>query len=104
MARNAAMTAFDRTRPLWEFTLVEGLEAGRAALVMKLHHSLTDGLGGMQLMLTVFDVEPGPCDVEVAALDAPVGEQLGATGLVKACVARGCGRGVGAARGGLAAA
>ena len=57
MARIAAMTAFDRARPLWEFTLVEQLEGGRAALVMKLHHSLTDGLGGMQLMLTLFDVE-----------------------------------------------
>ena len=104
MARNAAMTAFDRTRPLWEFTLVEGLEDDRAALVMKLHHSLTDGLGGMQLMLTVFDVEPGPCDVHVAALDAPVGEQFGATGLVKASVARGVGRSAGAVRAGFASA
>ena len=42
LARNAAMTAFDRSYPLWEFTLVERLEGDRAALVMKLHHSLTD--------------------------------------------------------------
>src|SRR5689334_13298439 len=53
VARQAAMTAFDRARPLWEFTLVEGLAGERAALVMKVHHSLTDGLGGMQLMLTL---------------------------------------------------
>jgi diacylglycerol O-acyltransferase / wax synthase len=44
------MTPFDRTRPLWEGTLVEGLEGERAAYVLKMHHSLTDGLGGIQLM------------------------------------------------------
>ncbi|HXQ61679.1 MAG TPA: wax ester/triacylglycerol synthase domain-containing protein [Acidimicrobiales bacterium] len=58
MARIAAMTSFDRSRPLWEFTLVEHLEGNRAALIMKVHHSLTDGLGGMQLALLLFDVDP----------------------------------------------
>ena len=58
VARIAAMTAFDRSRPLWEFTLVEHLEGDRAALVMKVHHSLTDGLGGVQLALLLFDVGP----------------------------------------------
>ena len=60
LARNAAMTAFDHAHPLWEFTLVEGLEGGRAALVMKVHHALTDGIGGMQLALELFDLEPAP--------------------------------------------
>ena len=58
LARIAAMTAFDRAHPLWEFTLVEHLEGDRAALIMKVHHSLTDGLGGMQLALLLFDVDP----------------------------------------------
>ena len=49
LAALAAMSGFDRTRPLWEFTLVEGLEGGGAAVVMKMHHSLTDGIGGVQL-------------------------------------------------------
>jgi WS/DGAT/MGAT family acyltransferase len=44
------MTPFDRSRPLWEATLIEGLEGGRAAYLLKLHHSLTDGLGAVQLM------------------------------------------------------
>ncbi len=57
MARVAAMTGFDTAHPLWEFTLVEGLDDGGAALVMKLHHSLTDGIGGMQLLLSLFDTE-----------------------------------------------
>ena len=64
IARVAAMTAFDRARPLWEFTLVEHLEGDRAALVMKVHHSLTDGLGGMQSALLLFDVDPNPTALE----------------------------------------
>ena len=54
----AATTAFDPAHPLWEFTLVGRLQQGRAALLMKLHHSLTDGIGGMELALRLFD-----CDV-----------------------------------------
>jgi len=50
LAQGIAMTPFDRTRPLWEGTLVAGLAGGKAAYVLKLHHSLTDGLGGVQLM------------------------------------------------------
>src|SRR4051812_40040198 len=52
----------DRSRPLWEFTLVEGLEGGRAALLQRLHHTITDGVGGMRLSLSLVDLErePGP--------------------------------------------
>jgi diacylglycerol O-acyltransferase len=60
LARNAAMTAFDHAHPLWEFTLVEQLEGGRAAVIMKVHHALTDGIGGMQLALELFDLEAVP--------------------------------------------
>ena len=67
LARNAAMAGFDRARPLWEYTLVEGLEGGRAALVMKVHHSMTDGVGGMKLLLMLFDFERSPA--ELAPLD-----------------------------------
>jgi diacylglycerol O-acyltransferase len=48
-AQGAVMTPFDRTRPLWEGTLIEGLPDGKAAYLLKLHHSLIDGLGGVQL-------------------------------------------------------
>ncbi|MGO9560765.1 MAG: wax ester/triacylglycerol synthase domain-containing protein [Acidimicrobiales bacterium] len=54
-ARIEAMSGFDRSRPLWQFTLVEHLVGGRAALVMKVHHSLTDGIGGMQLAFLLFE-------------------------------------------------
>ena len=57
-ARNAGMAGFDPARPMWEWTLVEGLEDGRAAVVLKFHHSLTDGIGAMQLATTLFDLTP----------------------------------------------
>jgi WS/DGAT/MGAT family acyltransferase len=60
MARLEAMSGFDTAHPLWEFTLVEDLTGGGAALVMKLHHSLTDGIGGMQLLLVLFDTHSEP--------------------------------------------
>jgi len=49
-AQAAAMAPFDRTRPLWEGTLIEGLPDGKAAYLLKLHHSLADGLGGVPLV------------------------------------------------------
>jgi diacylglycerol O-acyltransferase / wax synthase len=65
LARTSAMAGFDRARPLWEYTVVEGLEDGRSAMILKVHHSMTDGVGGMKLLLMLFDFErepepPGP--------------------------------------------
>src|SRR3954453_10702352 len=57
-ARTAAMADFDRARPLWAFTLLAGMADGGAALVTKLHHSLTDGIGGIQLVSLVVDLTP----------------------------------------------
>lgn len=48
---------FERTRPLWQFTIVEGLEGGRSALVQKLHHAVIDGEGGVRLSLEYLDFE-----------------------------------------------
>lgn len=62
-ARNTGMAAFDHDRPLWEFTLLEGLLEGRSALVMKVHHSLTDGIGGIQIAAHVMDLEREPVDL-----------------------------------------
>src|ERR1700710_1937655 len=52
-----AQSSFDRARPLWEFTIVEGLTGGRAAAVMKVHHSVTDGVGGIDLLSQIVDIE-----------------------------------------------
>ncbi len=56
-ARLAAMADFDRARPLWEATLVEGMSDGGAALLVKLHHSLTDGIGAVEMSAILFDGE-----------------------------------------------
>ncbi|WP_169787754.1 wax ester/triacylglycerol synthase domain-containing protein [Luteipulveratus mongoliensis] len=53
LAASIAIEPFDRTKPLWQGTLVEGFDGGRAAYILKLHHSLTDGIGGIQLMSLV---------------------------------------------------
>ena len=45
-----AMTPFDRSRPPWEAILVEGLAGGRAGYLVKVHHSLSDGLGLVQIL------------------------------------------------------
>jgi diacylglycerol O-acyltransferase len=60
MARLAHMADFDRARPLWEATLIDGLADGGAALLCKFHHALTDGVGGVQIGMNLFDVERGP--------------------------------------------
>lgn len=86
IARIAGMSAFDPARSLWEFTLVEGLTDGRAALVMKVHHALTDGIGGIQLAQHVVDLEREPADlgplpeVPLPARASPAGLAMDALG------------------------
>jgi diacylglycerol O-acyltransferase len=50
----------DRTKPLWELWLVQGLEDGRFALISKAHHALVDGVAGVDLATVLFDLEPVP--------------------------------------------
>ena len=45
IAQPIGMQAFDMARPLWEFYWVDGLPGGRAGLIMKLHHAVSDGVG-----------------------------------------------------------
>lgn len=58
--QNAAMSPFDKARAPWEATLVEGLEGGGAAYVLKVHHSTSDGLGFMQLLGRVLSTTAEP--------------------------------------------
>ena len=48
----------DRSKPLWEAYVVEGLDHGYYAFVVKLHHSLIDGASGVEILATLFDLEP----------------------------------------------
>jgi diacylglycerol O-acyltransferase / wax synthase len=50
----------DRTKPLWELWLVQGLDDGRFALISKTHHALVDGVAGVDLATVLFDLEPVP--------------------------------------------
>jgi len=73
VAERIATTPFDRTRPPWEATLVAGLAEGRAGYVLKVHHSLVDGVGLVQIldMLHARERDPVPApDVPPPAADA----------------------------------
>jgi diacylglycerol O-acyltransferase len=48
----------DRTKPLWELLLVDGLAGGRFALIAKSHHALVDGISAVDLTTVLFDTEP----------------------------------------------
>lgn len=71
-AEPIAMQGFDRARPLWELYVVGGLAGGRAALVLKLHHSLSDGVGlvRMTAALVEHSREPEPTPGPLPALPA----------------------------------
>jgi WS/DGAT/MGAT family acyltransferase len=56
--------ALDRTKPLWEMWLVQGLDGGRFALLSKTHHALVDGVSGVDLATVLFDLQPIPAEVE----------------------------------------
>jgi diacylglycerol O-acyltransferase len=53
-----ASQPLDRAKPLWESWLVEGLQDGRFALIFKTHHSLVDGISGVDLATVLFDLTP----------------------------------------------
>ena len=50
----------DRSKPLWETWLVQGLEDNRFALISKTHHALVDGVSGVDLATVLFDLQPVP--------------------------------------------
>jgi diacylglycerol O-acyltransferase / wax synthase len=60
LAARIASQQLDRSKPLWEMWVVEGLEGNRFGLISKTHHSLVDGVSGVDLATVLFDVEQSP--------------------------------------------
>ena len=64
---------FDRTRPLWTFVVIDGLDGGRGAMFLRIHHTLSDGLGLVQLAELYMDRKrdaPLPPEVDLEAMIA----------------------------------
>jgi diacylglycerol O-acyltransferase / wax synthase len=68
----------DRSKPLWELWLVQGLEDNRFALINKTHHSLVDGVSGVDVTTVLFDTSPTPTPVAAESWTPEV-EPSGAT-------------------------
>jgi diacylglycerol O-acyltransferase len=92
LAGRAFSQALDRTRPLWEIWLVEGVAEGRFALLSKTHHALVDGVSGVDIATVLFDTSPAPMPVappdhEWVPRPLPSGAQLLADALLERAVA-----------------
>ena len=72
----------DRSKPLWEIWVVEGLSDGRFALISKTHHCVVDGVSGADIMSVVLDLGPEGAEPEEVAIKAwrplpePTSDQL----------------------------
>ena len=60
MAGRVFSQQLDRTKPLWELWLVQGLTRKRFALITKTHHALVDGVSGVDIATVLFDTKPVP--------------------------------------------
>jgi diacylglycerol O-acyltransferase len=54
----------DRTRPLWQFTVIDGLDDGNVAIYSKVHHAAVDGGAGMAIAAALYDMSPVPRNVK----------------------------------------
>ena len=77
----------DRSKPLWELWLIQGLERNRFAIVTKTHHALVDGVAGVDIATVLFDLKPVPEPIEPdrdwVPQPPPSSAELAARGLVE---------------------
>jgi diacylglycerol O-acyltransferase / wax synthase len=79
MAARIFSQQLDRTKPLWELWLVQGMKRKRFALVSKTHHALVDGVSGVDIATVLFDVKPVPEPAEAEHEWIPSPEPSAAT-------------------------
>jgi diacylglycerol O-acyltransferase len=96
-ARRISLTDFDRDRPLWEMVLIEGVEGGRAALLLKLHHAIADGQATVLIGLNLVELGATPNPDEPNAPPAPEPVAAGAPEVSVADIVDNVRRGFGAA-------
>jgi WS/DGAT/MGAT family acyltransferase len=77
----------DRSKPLWELWIVEGLSGGGSALISKTHHALIDGVAGVDIAQVLFDLEPVPAPIEQSLEPWTPGREPHSVDLVGAGVA-----------------
>ncbi len=106
LAARVASQPLDRSKPLWESWLIEGLEDNHFALIFKTHHSLVDGVAGVDLATVLLDLdlvpatpgadlepwqphpEPSPAELIVAGTRGVVGTMAGLVGHALAAATR----------------
>ncbi len=83
MAARIFSQQLDRTKPLWELWLVQGLTRKRFAFVTKTHHALVDGVSGVDIATVLFDMKPVPEPAEPDHEWVPSAEPSASTLLAK---------------------
>jgi diacylglycerol O-acyltransferase / wax synthase len=83
MAARVFSQQLDRSKPLWELWLIQGLTRNRFALVTKTHHAVVDGVSGVDIATVLFDLNPVPEPADPDRTWAPEPEPSAATLLAK---------------------
>jgi diacylglycerol O-acyltransferase / wax synthase len=82
----------DRTRPLWEMTLLDGLPGGHWVLATKTHHAMVDGVGSVGVGEVMLDAEPSPPRRKTPSYHPPVKDAHEGRGLSPLAPAKGAAR------------